>query len=221
MGGAERMLTSLVTAKRNTQFPQCVINLMKGGTFSEQIKNAGVPIYELDTNKTNVPAAVLRLALLIRQHSPVAIQGWLYYGDLIATAALYLSGRRRQTQLYWGIRCSDLDQSSYGTRLRLSVAACARLSRFTDAVVANSYTGRRDHQRIGYTPPAFLVIPNGIDTAQFRPDSVLRARVPWCRSRGSPFEARATRRSGSRAKARRARCQGRSFRHGRARCQSR
>lgn len=177
MGGAERMLTSLVTAKRSMQFSQCVVSLMKGGTFSEQIKNSGVPLYELEMNQPNLPAAVLRLALLIRKLSPVAIQSWLYYGDLATTVALYLSGRRRDTRLYWGVRCSDIRQSHYGARLRLSVAACAKLSRFTNAVVANSNAGRRDHQRIGYSPPEFLVIPNGIDTAHFQPDPSLRARV--------------------------------------------
>jgi glycosyltransferase involved in cell wall biosynthesis len=171
------MLTSLVTVKRNTNFRQCVVNLSKGGAFSEQIGNSGVPLHELDANRFNLPATVLRLASLIRQLSPAAIQSWLYYGDLVAMAALYLSGHRRQTRLFWGIRCSDISQSSYGVRLRLSVAACARLSRFTDAVVANSYAGRRHHEQLGYRPRAFVVIPNGIDITEFRPDPVLRARI--------------------------------------------
>ena len=176
-GGAERMLTSVVTAKRNMQFSQYVVNLMKGGVFSEQIRDAGVPICELGLNSINLPAIVLQLALLIRRLSPAVIQTWLYYGDLIGTAALYLSGRRRETRLYWGIRCSDINQASYGARLRLSVGACVKLSRFTDAVIANSYAGRLHHQKIGYRPPAFLVIPNGIDTIQFQPNPALRTRV--------------------------------------------
>src|SRR4029079_5730355 len=117
-GGAERMLTSLVTAKRNTQFTQCVVNLMRGGTFSEQIRSAGVSLHELDMNQFNLPATIFRLAFLIRKLSPVAVQSWLCYGDLVAMAALYLSGRRHQTRLYWGVRCSDMNQSSYGVRLR-------------------------------------------------------------------------------------------------------
>src|SRR5262245_31910777 len=177
IGGAERMLTSLVTAKRGTTIRQRVVNLMKDGAFSEQIRAAGIPLYELDLKATTAPTAVLRLASLIRQISPHAIQSWLYYGDLISMAALYLSGRRRQTCLYWGVRCSDITRSGYSARLRLSIAACARLSRFTDGVVANSFAGQRDHLKIGYAPPKFVVIPNGIDTSQFRPESGLRMRV--------------------------------------------
>src|SRR5262245_13923745 len=177
IGGAERMLTSLVTAKRGTTIRQRVVNLMKDGAFSEQIRAAGIPLYELDLKATTAPTAVLRLASLIRQISPHAIQSWLYYGDLISMAALYLSGRRRQTRLYWGVRCSDITRSGYSARLRLSIATCARLSRFTDGIVANSFAGQRDHLKIGYAPPKFVVIPNGIDTSHFRPESGLRMRV--------------------------------------------
>jgi hypothetical protein len=89
-----------------------------------------------------LPVAVFRIASLIRKLSLLAIQSWLYYGDLIATAALYLSGRRHQTRLYWGGRCSDISQR-YSIQSRLAVAACVKVSRFPDAVVANSYSGRR------------------------------------------------------------------------------
>ena len=102
MGGAEHVLTSLVTAKRLTPYPQGVVNLMKGGPYTDPIRNAGVPLYEIGLNRANLPVAVFRLASLIRKLSPLVIQSWLYYGDLIATVALYLSGRRHQTRLYWG-----------------------------------------------------------------------------------------------------------------------
>jgi len=175
-GGAEHMLASLVTAKRAKPYPQAVASLMTGGAYAERIRAAGVPLYELGLNLINWPIVVVRLAALIRKLSPEAIQSWLYYGDLIATLALYLSGRRRETRLYWGVRCSDISQR-FSARSRLMVAACVRLSRLADAVIANSYAGRRDHQRIGYKPPAFAVILNGVDTAVFRPNRADRTRI--------------------------------------------
>jgi len=175
-GGAEHMLASLVTAKRAEPYAQAVVNLMAGGSYTAPIRAAGVPLYELGMNSINGPLVVIRLAALIRKLSPAVIQSWLYYGDLITTLALYLSGRRHETKLYWGVRCSDISRQ-FDARSRFIVALCARLSRLADAVVANSYAGRRDHQRIGYRPPAFAVIPNGIDTAAFGPDSTDRARI--------------------------------------------
>jgi len=174
--GAEHMLASLVTAKRAKPYAQAVVNLMAGGTYAEPIRAAGVPLYELGMTMSNSPLVVVRLAALIRKLAPAAIQSWLYYGDLITTLALYLSGRRGETKLYWGVRSSDMSQD-FSTRLRLTVALCVRLSRLPDAVIANSHAGQRDHQRMGFKPPAFAVIPNGVDTGEFRPNGAERARM--------------------------------------------
>ena len=175
-GGAQHMLTSLVTAKRTAPYPQAVINLIGGGVYTDAIREAGVPVHELGLNTLNWPLVVVRLAALIRKLSPAVIQSWLYYGDLITTLALYLSGRRHETKLYWGVRCSDISQR-FNAQSRLMVALCVRLSRLPDAVIANSHAGRSDHRRIGYRPPAFLVIPNGIDIGAFRPSAADRARI--------------------------------------------
>src|SRR6266436_2803958 len=61
---------------------------------------------------------------------PDIVQGWMYHGDLAALVALVMSGRRRQTHLVWGIRCSDMDLRRYGLGLRLAVKACTLLSRW-------------------------------------------------------------------------------------------
>ena len=175
-GGAEHMLASLVTAKRAAPYPQAVVNLMAGGTYTDIIRNAGVPVHELGLTTLNGSIVVWRLAALIRRLAPAAIQSWLYYGDLITTLALYLSGRRRDTKLYWGVRCSDISRR-FNAQSRLMVALCMRLSRCPDAVIANSYAGRSDHRRIGYRSPAFAVIPNGIDIGAFRPNAADRARI--------------------------------------------
>ncbi|MEW6451040.1 MAG: glycosyltransferase [Pseudomonadota bacterium] len=178
VGGAENMLATLVTAARSEPIAPLVINLGNGGELSDVIRKAGVPLYELGMQRaSDLPFTLMRLTRLIRKLKPAAIQSWLYYADLIALWALQLSGRRPLTRLYWGVRCSDMDQSRYGTLLRWSIATCARLSNGPDAVVANSFAGRTIHRKIGYHPRAFPIIPNGIDTERFRPDDNARASM--------------------------------------------
>lgn len=175
-GGAEGALAALLTAPRANPYPQAVVDLMARGAYTPAIRAASVPVYELGLNLINGPVVVVRLALLIRTLAPEIIQSWLYYGDLIVTLALYLSGRRRQTRLYWGIRASDISRR-FNWRSRLIVALCVRLSSLADAAIANSHAGCRDHRRIGYRSPVFVVIPNGIDTGRFKPDRATRARM--------------------------------------------
>ena len=155
--GAEHMLTSAVTAKRAKPYGRAVVNLTVGSTYAAPIRAAGVPLYELGLTMMNWPAVIAH----IRKLSPGVIRSWLYYSDVTTTLALCLSGRRRDTKLYWGVRGSDFSLD-FSIRLRLAIASCVRLSQLPDAVIANSYAGRRNHQLIGYRPPAFAVIPNGI-----------------------------------------------------------
>lgn len=178
VGGAENMLASLVTAPRTSPISQVVVNLMAETVLTEQMRAAGVEVHELDLRSpAGMPAALIRLAGIIRSLKPSAIQSWLYYADLMSLWALRLSGQRASTRLYWGVRCSNMDQDRYRAQLRWTIAACSRRSTQPDAVVANSFIGRDVHRKLGYAPRAFPVIVNGIDTQRFRPNEPDRARI--------------------------------------------
>ena len=123
------------------------------------------------------PRGVWRLARLIRRERPDVVQSWLYHADLAATVALALSGRRRRTRLYWNVRCASMEGAKGTLAPPFVRAACVRLSRVPDAVIANSEAGRAFHQSIGYRPRSFRVIGNGIDPEVFRPDPAARTAV--------------------------------------------
>lgn len=177
-GGAEHMLTALVTARREYAISQTVVSMMSGNALAKTIREAGVPVYELGARTfLDAPVALLKLIRLIKRDRPIAIQSWLYYADLVSLLALKLSGRRSSTRLYWGIRSSDMDQSQYRHALGWTIGACARLSGQPDAVVANSFAGRDVHRRLGYAPRAFPVILNGVDIQRFRPDPAARMKI--------------------------------------------
>jgi glycosyltransferase involved in cell wall biosynthesis len=178
IGGAEHMLSALVTAKRDSPLSQAVVNLMADPELAAAVRASGVPVYELGLRKVvQMPLVLTHLVKLIRTLRPAAIQSWLYYSDLLSLWALNLSGRRTITRLYWGIRCSDMDLSKYRASLRWTVAACAKRSQEPDAVIANSYAGLSVHRQLGYTPQQFAVIPNGIDCERFKPDASARTRI--------------------------------------------
>lgn len=178
VGGAERMLAALVAAPRAQPHRQIVVDLIGSGALAPEIRAAGVEVRELGlTGPFSMPRVVAALARAIRETEPAAIQSWMYYADLFSLWALERSGRRKATRLYWGVRCSDMDQSRYGAALRWTIRACARRAGRPDAVVANSHAGRAFHETLGYAPRAFPVIPNGVDTARFHPDAAARLRM--------------------------------------------
>jgi glycosyltransferase involved in cell wall biosynthesis len=181
-GGAETMLIELLREERardgDGKPRSMVASVASGGAHAPTVHRLGVPLVELGfTRRMPSIVGLFRLARFIRSRRPDVVQGWMYHGDLVALIGLLLSGRWRETRLFWGIRCSDMDLSRYGAALRLIVRICAFLSRFTDGVIANSDAGRRVHRALGYAPPIFEVVPNGVDTGRFRPDATDRAVV--------------------------------------------
>ncbi|MDP6473525.1 MAG: glycosyltransferase [Alphaproteobacteria bacterium] len=173
-GGAESQLALLAMARKEAGAEDMVISLIPGGALRRRLEKAGVMVRDLGMRRGRPSlAGLLRLRSLIRRTRPGIVQSWMYHADLSAAFALRWSGRRRQTPLIWGIRCSDMLLADYGLGLRWTVRMCARYSHLPDMVVANSEAGLKAHLELGYRPRQSRVIDNGIDTERFRPDAVL------------------------------------------------
>jgi glycosyltransferase involved in cell wall biosynthesis len=178
VGGAEGMLTRLVTARPAFADEITVVTLLPAEAYIERLRTAGVAVLELGFHQPGgVAPGLLRLARLIARAQPDIVQGWMYHGDLVALIGLIMSGRRRKTRLIWSIRCSDMELKRYRLRLRLVVKACTALSRMPDAITANSVAGLQTHLKLGYRPRRTEVILNGIDLDHFKPDALARVAL--------------------------------------------
>ena len=143
-----------------------------------RLRESGVEVLDLKIRgPISASLGLIRLVRIIRGYRPHIVQSWMYHADLVATLALILSWRRRQTRLYWGIRCSNMDQRRYSPILRYVIRLCTWLSFVPDKIVANSRSGLEYHRKIGYRPRSDLVIENGVDTAVFHPDADTRRQV--------------------------------------------
>lgn len=175
LGGAQRMLLKLIAAGVSRAATTHVVTLMPPGRLAPAFEGCGVRLHSLNLRRGGIsPLAAIRLARLMRQLSPDLVQGWMYHGNLAASAALALplpSGRSRaRPALLWNIR-GALDAPERERRLtRLVVRVCARLSRRPDAIVYNSVAAARQHEARGFSAGLRRVIGNGFDTARFAPD---------------------------------------------------
>jgi len=178
VGGAERMLVSYLTAERSLAPNSFVVSLLSGGYFAKWLRQSGLSVHEMKMGRAvgNL-LSLFRIALMIRREKPDVIQSWMYHADLVSTVALLLSGRKRQTRLYWGVRCSDMDTSKYRLTLRFAIWVCSWLSWIPDGIIANSFAGMNVHKNLGYNAKNFFVIPNGVDADRFAPNAALRTEV--------------------------------------------
>lgn len=173
-GGAEAMLLKLLEASGGAG--QLVVNLSAGGGLRPLFLASGTELVELGmTPRRANPAALLRLAGLIRRRRPELVHGWMHHGNLAALLAQKLSGRR--VPVLWNIR-NALNEAAWQRRATWAVIrAGGALSRLAASIVYNSRVGLSQHQAIGYAHRSVEVIPNGFDVERFRPDPQARASV--------------------------------------------
>jgi glycosyltransferase involved in cell wall biosynthesis len=168
-GGAEGMLSRLVARTDRNRFRSVVVSMTSTGNIAPTINGAGVELRTLGIRRgVPDPRGLFRLDRVLREVRPDILQTWLYHADLLGLLARQFGQAPR---LLWNVRCSE----SIGSATVRSILS--RFSAVPERVVVNSLSAQRFHERIGYRPRRWEHIPNGFDTAAFRPDSEARQRL--------------------------------------------
>jgi glycosyltransferase involved in cell wall biosynthesis len=168
------MLVQLVSALQREGMPQHVVAIGTPDDYRGKLEACGVAVTVLGLRSAAGGAgAPFRLASLIKQLQPDVLQGWMYHGNVLAALGHRLAKGYKSRKLYWNLRASNMDDARYGRIIRAS----ALLSRWPDAVIANSAAGLAYHISRGFRPRRGAVIANGIDTDLFRPDPAARGRL--------------------------------------------
>lgn len=187
IGGAERMLEKLVTGMAPAAADSIVVSLTGEGPIGARLRDHGITVHALDIDGAlGLPAGLLRLRRILRQQRPHIIQTWLYHADLVGLLATVLF--RSNARLLWNLRCSDMDLAEYRLPTRLIRRLLAWLSAQPDLIVSNSRAGQIYHEKIGYHPRRWTIIPNGFDLDLFQADA--EAAPQLRRSLGLPPTAR-------------------------------
>lgn len=131
----------------------------------------GVPVHALGLTPMTAPMTLIKLTRLLKHLRTDVLQTWLYHADAAGTIAAYLAG---VPHIAWNIRGADFDPRAYRRSLSAIVRLLAMASSVPAVVVSNSYDGRAAHERLGYHPKRWEIIPNGVDSALFQPSD--RAR---------------------------------------------
>jgi glycosyltransferase involved in cell wall biosynthesis len=168
-GGAQRMLSELVAHIQRSRFRSVVVSMTGPGTMGRLIEAQDVTLCHLGMFRgLPDPRGFLRLVRLCNEFQPCILQTWLYHADLLG---LMVQQFVPSTRLSWNIRCTETIGRGWLIKL---LAWC---SGHPDAVVVNSDAGKRYHNARGYRPRRWVVIPNGIDTRSFHPDTEVRRRT--------------------------------------------
>lgn len=176
LGGAQRQLVTLAIGLRQRGHEITVIPLYGGGALAAELSTGGVNVRTVGKrSRWDLIRPIWRLAETVRGLHPCVIHGYLPDGNLLALALGRMVGRG--AKVVWGVRAADMDLSRYDWLARLTWRLAGWGARGADLIIANSRAGASHHQTAGYPPERIVVIPNGIDTARFRPAPELRAAI--------------------------------------------
>lgn len=174
-GGAERQAILLAKGLRDRGHQPVVAVFYCGGPLEKDLYEGGIPIIDLSKRgRWDLLRFFPRLVKVLRRERPDVLLGYLFEPNLLTVA---LKPFLPSCKIVWGVRNSNFEFDRYDWVFRLSFKLNCWLSRFADAIIANSRVGRDYHVSHGFPMASTLVIPNGIDTERFHPDSSSRRRI--------------------------------------------
>jgi glycosyltransferase involved in cell wall biosynthesis len=181
IGGAENMLLRLLESGARDEFEPSILSLMDpercpSRTLAAQAAALRIPAFTLGLAQGQWHVAALwRLGRIMRAAAPSLIQGWMYHGNLTATMGSWLLLRR--PPVLWNVRHSLHDLALEKPLTRLILRLSSRLSSLPAAIIYNSRVSAAQHARLGFDASRAVVIPNGFDGTQFRPQADAGARL--------------------------------------------
>jgi len=176
VGGAELMLARYLHRGHVSPADCAVLSLMDLGPVAPRVHAHGVAIHSLELPQGRLPlGSVPALVWHLRRMRPRLIHGWMYHGNIAASIGA-LAGRLN-VPVVWSIHHSLYDAATEKLLTRRVIRLSAALSSRTAAIIYCSHVAAAQHEALGFDPRRSVVIHNGIDCAEFRPDRWARHRL--------------------------------------------
>lgn len=174
-GGAERQLVALARGLQGAGHTVTVALFYGGGPLEAELRESGVAVRSLDKRgRWDLLSFLSKLIRMVRAEQPDIVHSYLVEPNILSVLLKSVSSG---TKVVWGIRASGRDLRRYERFIQLAFRLQCLLSHYADLIIANSHAGRTDHVACGFLAEKTVVVPNGIDTEQFRPDRDARRRI--------------------------------------------
>jgi glycosyltransferase involved in cell wall biosynthesis len=167
IGGAEMQVSELAKALHTREWHVRVVSMLPAtGEIQSELTRLGIPVHSLGMTKgTADPRAILRLGKLIREYRPSILHSHMIHANLLA--------RITRAVVHVPFQISTVHSIQEGGRLR--ELAYRLTDHWADKTTAISEAAAHRYVDVGAARLRNMrVIPNGVDTARFRPDFELR-----------------------------------------------
>lgn len=174
-GGAERTLYKL--ASQDSANLHSIISLTSGGMYLDAFRNQGVVVDELglDRSVLGFLVGVVKLRTYLKSSRPDLVQTWMYHAILIGGLMARMIGL---PNVVWNVRAS-LPRLHHGSPVTWLIARILGILSWLvpSKIVYCAQQAREEHENIGYSLSKSVVIPNGFDATEWRPDLMARRKL--------------------------------------------
>ena len=174
-GGAEMQVALLALALRRRGWNVSVTSLLEPSAFVKELATCGIPVFSLRMRPGKLdPLAVARFFSMLRKSRPAILHAHMFHANLMARSIRLVCPVPVVMSTIHSIAESSRRSASVGCRDWLYRATDC----LSDATVCVSAAGAKRYAAIrAVSRDRLRVIPNGVDTDLFRPDSGSRARM--------------------------------------------
>ena len=173
-------MTLLACGLPKGEFECAVCALTRSGPYAEDLRKAGVPLFEIGKARKISLGAYNRLKKVIRAFRPDIVHTWIFAANAYGRYAAAACGVPR---IVCGERCVDLWKQAWHW------AVDRALAKKTDCIATNSAGVRDFCVRHGISPSLFEIIPNAavpLPPSQVAKEEILR-RLGVPVSAGTPL----------------------------------
>lgn len=170
-GGAETMLYQVLKYKTAPELRYKVVSLGAAHYYEDLMRELGYDVVVLNLRRRPISSFV-RLCREIKGVDTLCC--WMYHANLIGYLAAHMVGVDR---VVWCIRHSDLNPAHNKARTLRVIQFCARWSKNVSAILYNGNRARAVHEAAGYCREKGLVVDNGCDCEEYRPDEAAAQSV--------------------------------------------
>lgn len=170
-GGAETMLYQLLAHKVDPDIKHVVVNMGGGSYYEQPLRVLGVEVIRLSFKKRPI-SSFFKLKELLKTVDVLSC--FMYHANFVG----YLVGRRAKVKrIIWNVRHSEISkQLNNGVTLKIN-KWCAKRSDKVYAVAFNGEKAKEAHFSIGYSERNAIVLNNGVDVDEYKPDEKAREQI--------------------------------------------
>jgi glycosyltransferase involved in cell wall biosynthesis len=166
IGGAERQVESLAKSLSELGIDIHVAVKVAGGPLEADL----LSIPNVKFHVLGSPGLIGKISYFFKLRKLIKSNGFdATYGFMPVPNLALLVARtiRHRPLIAWGIRSSDVDQSQYDFRVKLTMRLEKLLSRFADRIITNSQAALDEYRGNGYPADKLSHVSNAINVDRF------------------------------------------------------